>query len=159
MAGLPRGGVRHHWFGLRDHLRIASLALRAAERPRDSPAWASALGSAESVPIVELAWGASYGAPISRARRMAEHSYRTTPEDTTRMPSGVPFIIGNELAERFSFYGMKTILVVFMTQHLMGSGGVLDPMSGPQATGYYHLFSAAVYFTPFLGALLSDGVL
>jgi POT family proton-dependent oligopeptide transporter len=39
------------------------------------------------------------------------------------MPSGIPFIIGNEAAERFSFYGMKTILAVFMTQYLLSASG------------------------------------
>src|SRR5262249_42947235 len=45
-------------------------------------------------------------------------SYGTVPEDTDRMPSGVPYIIGNEAAERFSFYGMRSILYVFMTEWL-----------------------------------------
>jgi POT family proton-dependent oligopeptide transporter len=86
-------------------------------------------------------------------------SYRTTPDDTTRMPPGVPYIIGNELAERYSFYGMKALLVVFMTAHLMGADGKLAPMSEPDARGYFHLFTAAVYATPLLGALIADGVL
>ncbi len=64
------------------------------------------------------------------------------------MPVGIPYIIGNELAERFSYYGMRAILVVFMTQYLA--------MSNAEATIWYHEFSIAVYATPFLGALLSD---
>jgi POT family proton-dependent oligopeptide transporter len=75
------------------------------------------------------------------------------------MPPGVPFIIGNEGAERFSFYGMRAILVVFMTQHLMGVQGSLDIMSEEEAKGWFHLFVSAVYFTPLLGALISDGLL
>jgi dipeptide/tripeptide permease len=39
------------------------------------------------------------------------------------MPRGVPNIIGNEAAERFSFYGMGTILAVFMTTYLMNAAG------------------------------------
>ena len=39
-----------------------------------------------------------------------ERPYRTVPEQTSGMPSGVPYIVGNEAAERFSFYGMKAIL-------------------------------------------------
>ena len=73
------------------------------------------------------------------------------------MPGGIPYIISNEAAERFSFYGMRTILVVFMTQYLWlmdGLGG--DEMSKTQATAYYHDFVAWVYFTPLLGALLAD---
>ena len=49
---------------------------------------------------------------------MAE--YRTTPQDTPNMPSGVPYIVGNELAERFSYYGPR---VAF------GVPGVLDRKS------------------------------
>ena len=82
--------------------------------------------------------------------------YRTAPVPSTTMPRGIPYIISNEAAERFSFYGMKGILVVFMTKYLMESGGELAPMSEPEAKGWYHLFTSAVYFTPFFGALLSD---
>ena len=85
--------------------------------------------------------------------------YLTAPLPTQGMPGGMPFIIGNEAAERFSFYGMRAILVVFMTQYLVGSGGALDVMSEEEAKGWYHLFVSGVYLTPVLGALLSDGVL
>jgi POT family proton-dependent oligopeptide transporter len=40
------------------------------------------------------------------------------------MPSGIPYIIGNEAAERFSFYGLKASWVVFMTEYLLGSNGI-----------------------------------
>ena len=40
--------------------------------------------------------------------------YRTSPLATEKMPPGIPYIIGNEAAERFSFYGMKAILAIFM---------------------------------------------
>lgn len=73
------------------------------------------------------------------------------------MPGGIPYIISNEAAERFSFYGMRTILVVFMTQYLWLMDGRGDePMSETQATAHYHSFVSWVYFTPLLGALLSD---
>jgi len=74
------------------------------------------------------------------------------------MPKGIPYIIGNEAAERFSFYGMKGILVIFMTQYLFllpGAGGS-EPMSNAAATANYHYFTTAVYFTPILGALIAD---
>ena len=54
---------------------------------------------------------------------------------------------------------MRAILVVFMTQYLMDAGGQSDPMSESDAKGYFHLFVSATYFTPFLGALLADGLL
>jgi POT family proton-dependent oligopeptide transporter len=83
--------------------------------------------------------------------------YRNTPQDSATMPPGIPYIIGNEAAERFSFYGMRAILVVFMTKYLW----LMDrqsgtPMSDAHATEIFHWFVAIVYFTPFFGALLSD---
>lgn len=71
------------------------------------------------------------------------------------MPKGVPYIIGNEAAERFSFYGMKTILMIFMTKHLMDQYGN-NAFTAPEAMVWYHNFSSAVYFFPLLGAILSD---
>lgn len=73
-----------------------------------------------------------------------------------KMPSSIPYIIGNELAERFSYYGMKTILTVFMTKFLMDSSGNPAPMSEEESKTWYHLFVSANYFFPILGALLSD---
>jgi POT family proton-dependent oligopeptide transporter len=83
-------------------------------------------------------------------------SYRTAPELTDKMPTGIPFIIGNELAERYSFYGMKGLLTVFMTKYLLDATGAPAPMSEPEAIATYHDFTAAVYATPFLGALIAD---
>ncbi len=85
--------------------------------------------------------------------------YLQAPIPSKSMPKGIPYIVGNEAAERFSFYGMRAILVIFMTQYLMGADGQPDVMSGDEAKGWYHLFVSAVYFTPILGALISDGLL
>lgn len=87
---------------------------------------------------------------------MAKSKYNTAPISSTKMPHGIPYIIGNEAAERFSFYGMNAILVVFMTTYLMGSGGKLAVMNEPQAKEWFHFFKSAVYFFPIFGALLSD---
>ena len=43
---------------------------------------------------------------------MAKHEYATKPPNISTMPPGVPYIIGNEAAERFSFYGMRSILII-----------------------------------------------
>ncbi|MCW1884434.1 POT family MFS transporter [Luteolibacter flavescens] len=84
-------------------------------------------------------------------------SYRTNALDTDRMPPGIPFIIGNEAAERFSFYGMRTILVVFMTKYLwLMDQQAGSAMSDAQAREHYHDFVAYAYLTPFIGALFSD---
>ncbi len=85
--------------------------------------------------------------------------YKIAPVASKELPTGTPFIVVNEAAERFSYYGMRAILVIFMTQYLMGSDGRLDLMSENEAQGYFHLFVSAVYFMPVLGALLADGLL
>jgi POT family proton-dependent oligopeptide transporter len=87
---------------------------------------------------------------------MAKDKYLRAPIPTDKMPNSIPYIVTNECAERFSFYGMKTILTIFMTQYLMGTDGNLSVMSETEATTWFHVFSSAVYFTPILGALLSD---
>jgi POT family proton-dependent oligopeptide transporter len=85
--------------------------------------------------------------------------YRHAPLPSSQMPPGLPFIVVNEAAERFSFYGMRAVLVVFMTQYLLGADGAAAPMAEAEARGWYHLFVSAVYLTPLAGALLSDGLL
>src|SRR5262245_61925608 len=85
--------------------------------------------------------------------------FRTTPWPTDRMPPGIPFIIGNELAERFSYYGMSGILVTFLTKHLTDATGALAPLEKHRAQEITHYFIMAVYAFPILGALLSDTVL
>lgn len=89
---------------------------------------------------------------------MAQTKYRTIPEETASLPRGIKYIIGNEAAERFSFYGMRTILVVFMTKylHYMVAGESGTQMSDARANEYYHNFVAATYFFPVLGSFLSD---
>ena len=87
------------------------------------------------------------------------NNYLTSPRASKSMPKGIPYIIGNELAERFSFYGMKCILMIFMTKHLMTSDGLTDTMTDNEATYWYHLFTSAVYYTPIFGAILSDAFL
>ncbi|MHC4572933.1 MAG: POT family MFS transporter [Planctomycetota bacterium] len=87
---------------------------------------------------------------------MSKSKYLTAPLPSKKMPAGVPYILGNEAAERFAFYGMTSILVVFMTKYLMGPGGVLDVMGEEESKKYFHFFNAAVYFMPLLGALISD---
>jgi POT family proton-dependent oligopeptide transporter len=63
-------------------------------------------------------------------------------------PPQIKFIVGNEACERFSYYGMRSILVVFMINHLA--------LSQENAKTAYHLFAGACYLLPLLGAFLSD---
>jgi POT family proton-dependent oligopeptide transporter len=87
---------------------------------------------------------------------MPHSPYLTAPVPSTKMPGGIPYIIGNEAAERFSFYGMRTILVTFMTKFLLDASGHPAPMDETDAKSYYHLFVMGAYFFPLFGAVLSD---
>jgi POT family proton-dependent oligopeptide transporter len=87
---------------------------------------------------------------------MRKSSYATVPPETPKLPPGVPYIVGNEAAERFSYYGMRAILVVFMTHHLRDAAGAPAPMNEGEARAVYHLFAGSVYFFPLLGAWIAD---
>ncbi|CAB4056731.1 SLC15A1 [Lepeophtheirus salmonis] len=63
-------------------------------------------------------------------------------------PKAVFFIITTEFCERFSFYGMKTVLVLFLNQ-------VLN-FSEDTSVVLYHGFNGLCYITPILGAILAD---
>ncbi len=96
--------------------------------------------------------------PSAAPAKSSATGFRTAPSQTeTGMPPGVPYIIGNEAAERFSFYGMRGILIVFMTQYLVTSAGQPDLMSPAEAREKFGLFVSAVYFMPILGAILAEG--
>ncbi|NNC94773.1 MAG: MFS transporter [Chitinophagales bacterium] len=73
-----------------------------------------------------------------------------------KFPKGIPYIIGNEAAERYSFYGMKAILVIFLTEFLRNNQGELAPLSDEDAKFWYHIFVMVTYATPLLGAILAD---
>jgi proton-dependent oligopeptide transporter, POT family len=87
---------------------------------------------------------------------MTKSKYITAPLASTKTPAGIPYILTNEAGERFAFYGGRCILVFFMTQLLRSASGALAPMTPEQAKTWFHLFVMAVYFTPLLGALISD---
>jgi POT family proton-dependent oligopeptide transporter len=70
------------------------------------------------------------------------------------MPPQIPFIIANEGCERFSFYGMRNILVPFLSTTLLLS--LPQAERGPAATEVFHTFVMGVYFFPLLGGWLAD---
>ncbi|WP_313399472.1 oligopeptide:H+ symporter [Stenotrophomonas sp.] len=79
-----------------------------------------------------------------------------TPAPKGRMPRQIPYIIGNEGCERFSFYGMRNILVQFLItstllQHILDSGE-----RALAAKDLMHTFMIGVYFFPLLGGWIAD---
>ncbi|MBB3195129.1 POT family proton-dependent oligopeptide transporter [Roseateles terrae] len=71
-----------------------------------------------------------------------------------KMPSQIPFIIANEGCERFSFYGMRNILTVFLMTSLLLA--IPEPLRKGEAKEIFHTFVIGVYFFPLLGGWLAD---
>ncbi len=70
-------------------------------------------------------------------------------------PSGLFVLFFTEMWERFSYYGMRAILVIFLTGTLLGDnpGWGWDTSAALSLLGTYALF---VYLTPLLGGWLAD---
>ena len=72
-----------------------------------------------------------------------------------RLPRQIPYIIGNEACERFSFYGMRNILVPFLISSILLAYLPEGDRDGA-AKDIFHTFVIGVYFFPLLGGWLSD---
>lgn len=70
------------------------------------------------------------------------------------IPRQIPYIIGNEGCERFSFYGMRNILTVFLVSSLLMYLPEGDRAGA--AKEVFHTFVIGVYFFPLLGGWLAD---
>ena len=77
-----------------------------------------------------------------------------SPDPKTPIPKQIPFIIGNEGCERFSFYGMRNILTVFLVSSLLVHLPAADRAGA--AKDVFHTFVIGVYFFPLLGGWIAD---
>ncbi len=89
-------------------------------------------------------------------------------------PIGLSYLFFTEMWERFSYYGMRALLVLYMTKYLLidpsltssvigftGLSNILTTLFGPLSTigvssQIYGLYTGFVYFTPFIGGWLAD---
>ncbi|HEV8014570.1 MAG TPA: peptide MFS transporter [Stellaceae bacterium] len=91
-------------------------------------------------------------------------------------PRGLTFLFATEMWERFSYYGMRSLLVLYMVKYLLlpghdagvigfaGLRAALEAVFGPLGTQplasqIYGLYTGLVYLTPIFGGLLADRVL
>ena len=74
-------------------------------------------------------------------------------KQSKKHPPGLYLLFMTEMWERFSYYGMRAILVLYLTKSLV-NGGL--GMNESTALALYGFFTGAVYFTPLIGGWLSD---
>ena len=94
-------------------------------------------------------------------------------DDFLGHPRGLAFLFSSEMWERFSYYGMRALLVLYMVEYLLtperanaalGLDALkrgLEALSGPLApqpfaSQIYGLYTGLVYLTPILGGLAAD---
>jgi POT family proton-dependent oligopeptide transporter len=99
-----------------------------------------------------------------------------TTRDLFGHPRGLTFLFATEMWERFSYYGMRALLVLYMVKYLfeparaenvIGFGALqrtLEFLFGslaiqPLASQVYGFYTGLVYLTPIIGGLLADRVL
>lgn len=68
-------------------------------------------------------------------------------------PKGLYLLFFTEMWERFSYYGMRAILILYLTKKYMEGGLGMDEK---QATLLYGYFTGLVYFTPLIGGWIAD---
>src|SRR5205823_4137337 len=89
-------------------------------------------------------------------------------------PRGLTFLFTTEMWERFAYYGMRAILVLYLTNFLLLSGqaehvagyhtikGIFEALTGralgvqPFSSLIYGTYTAFVYLTPFFGGIIAD---
>ena len=91
-------------------------------------------------------------------------------------PRGLAWLSFSEVWERFSYYGMQALLVLYMTHYLLQPGHIehvagfgpfraaIESLYGPLtpaalASAIFGLYAGFVYLTPIAGGLLADRVL
>jgi proton-dependent oligopeptide transporter, POT family len=85
---------------------------------------------------------------------LASPSAPAVPDPKAPIPRQIRYIIGNEGCERFSFYGMRNILTVFLTTSLLMY--LPEAERGSAAKEVFHTFVIGVYFFPLLGGWIAD---
>ncbi|WP_377887590.1 peptide MFS transporter [Alkalihalobacillus sp. R86527] len=75
------------------------------------------------------------------------------PKGKGKHPPGLYLLFITEMWERYSYYGMRSILILYLTAELI-SGGL--GMDNGKALQLYGIYAGLVYFTPLIGGYLTD---
>uniref|UniRef100_A0A0K0G554 Oligopeptide transporter 1 n=1 Tax=Strongyloides venezuelensis TaxID=75913 RepID=A0A0K0G554_STRVS len=74
---------------------------------------------------------------------------KTFGEMVKKWPKSTFCIIGNEFCERFSYYGMRAVLTLYLINVLS--------FDNSKATIFFHAFTVFAYTSPLIGSVLADG--
>ncbi len=74
--------------------------------------------------------------------------FEDAPAEILGHPRGLYILFFAEMWERFSFYGMRGLLIFYLTQHFL--------FGDKEAAGIYATYGALVYLTPVIGGLVAD---
>lgn len=89
---------------------------------------------------------------MANSQHPVEHHHRS--EATVfGHPVGLYLLFFTEMWERFSYYGMRAILILYLTKKFIEGGLGMD---AAHATLLYGYFTGLVYFTPLIGGWLAD---
>src|SRR5881394_2736349 len=86
---------------------------------------------------------------------LQKHTEEDVPSAHQHHPRGLYTLFFTEMWERFSYYGMRGLLVLFLVDKTRGGFGLSDEM----AAAIYGLFTAAVYLAALPGGWIADRVL
>ena len=112
---------------------------------------------------------------MTSTRALPEYN-RNTSREVFGHPRALAYLFATEMWERFSYYGMRALLVLYMLKYLFapqragevlglaGFQSALEAVFGPLApqplaSQIYGFYTGLVYLTPILGGLLADRVL
>lgn len=85
--------------------------------------------------------------------KTAEAALSSTQQSKKKHPPGLYLLFFTEMWERFSYYGMRAILVLYLTTSLVSGGLAFDESV---ALTIYGFFTGACYFLPILGGYITD---
>ena len=88
-------------------------------------------------------------------------------------PRGLTILFGTEMWERFSYYGMRALLVLYLAKYLLLPGHVEHVLFYPQVKAFYEMltgpltpqplssliygtYTGLIYATPLLGGWIAD---
>src|SRR4051794_32745528 len=113
---------------------------------------------------------------VSEAQQSQSPPLSPAEADLLGHPRGLVFLFSTEMWERFSYYGMRALLTLYMVKYLLLPGhhegviglatlrSALESISGPLgvqpfSSHLYGIYTGLVYFTPLIGGIIADRVL